>query len=536
MASKDLNINVTPFSGEGNAKIWLNKFEKVSKLRKWKEEDKILHFSLALINKAEQWFYSLEEESQNNFDKAVESFQQRFFQSEVSRPKLIRQFLASVQEDGSDVISYIEKVQTLGAELGRSQEEIKDVVVNGLCPDIRKFVLSKEAQSLKEIVKYGKMFESMEQEGTNNTELFNKVAALQQELEELRKQTSSASTHVNIVKTGQSNSKWIQRNQQKRGNPSGIQCRHCGTDFLKTHNAKIDCGKGCLELEGGIAVVGFLQPSQEKSNLARVLNNINISPRSVSTIKVTTSKNCTGINLLEPLSSLPSKLHIMGARSVSTVKKNSTVYQVLNPTNKMVELKAKQPIAMVKQIEQNQIFDDLPLQDGSNKVTPVSSISTKTNNTDSANVQKAKDIGISIENSDLTTEQKNKLLSFLGKNRDVFAKDMSELGTTNLYFHEIDTGEAKPIKQRFYRTSPGAKREIENQTKEMLDNDIIEEANTPWQSPVVLVKKASGEYRFAIDYRKVNQVTKPISFPIPRFEDISDTIGQAKAKFYSSLD
>ena len=74
---------------------------------------------------------------------------------------------------------------------------------------------------------------------------------------------------------------------------------------------------------------------------------------------------------------------------------------------------------------------------------------------------------------------------------------------------KIDTGDAKPIRQRFYRTNPKQRAEIDRQVQEMLKNNIIEPSNSEWSSPVVLVKKKCGTFRFTIYFRKVNEVTKP---------------------------
>lgn len=57
---------------------------------------------------------------------------------------------------------------------------------------------------------------------------------------------------------------------------------------------------------------------------------------------------------------------------------------------------------------------------------------------------------------------------------------------------------------------------------------------------MVLVKKSdtndTGEYRFAVDYRKLNKVTKPIAFPISRLSNMLDAIGEANPMYLSSLD
>jgi hypothetical protein len=43
----------------------------------------------------------------------------------------------------------------------------------------------------------------------------------------------------------------------------------------------------------------------------------------------------------------------------------------------------------------------------------------------------------------------------------------------------------------------------------MLENNIITPSTSAWFSPVILVRKQCGTYRFAVDYRKLNKITKP---------------------------
>ena len=79
-------------------------------------------------------------------------------------------------------------------------------------------------------------------------------------------------------------------------------------------------------------------------------------------------------------------------------------------------------------------------------------------------------------------------------------------------------------------------REIQKQIDEMLKNDIIEHSTSEYSFPIVLVKKKNGEFRFAIDYRKLNAVTQPITYPLPRLDDVFDANGQANATIYTKLD
>lgn len=70
----------------------------------------------------------------------------------------------------------------------------------------------------------------------------------------------------------------------------------------------------------------------------------------------------------------------------------------------------------------------------------------------------------------------------------------------------------------------------------MLDNDIIQPSNSKWHLPVVLVKKKNNTFRFACDYRALNKITVPMSFPLPHIESVFDTVGEAKAAYFTNLD
>ncbi|XP_038047480.1 uncharacterized protein K02A2.6-like [Patiria miniata] len=71
----------------------------------------------------------------------------------------------------------------------------------------------------------------------------------------------------------------------------------------------------------------------------------------------------------------------------------------------------------------------------------------------------------------------------------------------------------------------------------MLDNNIINESTSSWSFPVCIVPKAGkNEYRFAIDFRKLNEITARDNFPLPNINDTLDSLGLAKPQYFTTLD
>jgi len=68
----------------------------------------------------------------------------------------------------------------------------------------------------------------------------------------------------------------------------------------------------------------------------------------------------------------------------------------------------------------------------------------------------------------------------------------------------------------------------------MLEVGVIERSNSEWASPVCLVKKKNGTYRFCIDYRRVNAVSRKDAFPIPDIQDALDNL--RGSKYYITMD
>ena len=107
-------------------------------------------------------------------------------------------------------------------------------------------------------------------------------------------------------------------------------------------------------------------------------------------------------------------------------------------------------------------------------------------------------------------------------------------GRTDLATHRIETCDARPVRAYRKPLSPIDIAEIDKQLDEMLANGIVSPSESSWSSPVLLVNKSDGTKRFAIDFRRLNAVTRKIVTPMPLQTEFFDRLG--KAKFITTLD
>ncbi|CAL9692669.1 unnamed protein product [Knipowitschia caucasica] len=130
--------------------------------------------------------------------------------------------------------------------------------------------------------------------------------------------------------------------------------------------------------------------------------------------------------------------------------------------------------------------------------------------------------------------QKEQLRHLLDRYVDIFAARDEDCTQTRLVQHSIDTGSAPPIRLRPHRLALSKRQLAEDMIHKMLAAGIIEPSSSPWAAPVVLVRKRLGGWRFCVDYRRLNAVTKKDSYPLPRIDDALDYI--SGSSWFSSLD
>lgn len=134
----------------------------------------------------------------------------------------------------------------------------------------------------------------------------------------------------------------------------------------------------------------------------------------------------------------------------------------------------------------------------------------------------------------LDPHQLEPLRSLLAEFQDTFAKSSTVIGRCSVAQHRINVNEHPPIRQAARRLPLHGREEVAKLVEDMKTSDVIEFSSSPWASPIVLVNKKDGTKRFCIDYRRLNDVTKKDSYPLPRIEDMLDMV--AGALWFSTID
>ena len=202
------------------------------------------------------------------------------------------------------------------------------------------------------------------------------------------------------------------------------------------------------------------------------------------------------------------------------------VARCLNLTNQPMMLKAGTTIGTFTGVEKEQVEDFQPLTlcevkyIGTTQVTEVPD--------QLAELYEAAKSGCE------ESLQSRKLARLLMEYSTVFSTGDGDVGQTTLVQHSILVEKGTlPIRQLPHWLGP-EEAETKRKVTELLEKRLIEPAERAWSSPVVLVRKKDSNWRFCVDYKRLNAVTQKDAYRLSRIDDSLDAL--SGSKFLSAID
>ena len=303
-----------------------------------------------------------------------------------------------------------------------------------------------------------------------------------------------------------------------------------GNDFLKPHGCNIDYKHNCVRIDN--VSVYYKEVGDETSACrVEVSQTVTIPAGEQVILNATLKKRgkCSSDGMIHSTEQFLKKTGLMIGKSLVTSHNKSVPLRVLNLTDEPKTLFKGTNAGIYHPV--SEVIDDPDI---------MAHMIANTTIGDATHISKHQTLPEHVnrvfENSQehLTDSQKDLVKSLLYEYKDIFAKDDHDLGRTSQAVHTIDTGDARPIRQAPRRLPIHQKQEAEAPIANMLKRGVIEESNSPWASPIVLVKKKDGSTRFCVDYRKINEVTRKDAYPLPRIEESLDAL--SGAVWFSTLD
>jgi hypothetical protein len=141
--------------------------------------------------------------------------------------------------------------------------------------------------------------------------------------------------------------------------------------------------------------------------------------------------------------------------------------------------------------------------------------------------------------SKVNNKQKQQLKDLVKEYSDCFVNPKTKkLGLTDLISCNIETKPGTVPQHRYpYRTAPEMREKLQETVEGQVEQGLIEETvDGAWASPALLVKKPNGGLRMVIDFRALNAATVDKILRTPRLDDVLDSVGETKPKFFSVLD
>ena len=224
--------------------------------------------------------------------------------------------------------------------------------------------------------------------------------------------------------------------------------------------------------------------------------------------------------VFEPFKDKLASLGVIAASAIVKIQDGKLPMRLINIKEETVKLFKNTTVGFVykyesEQCEQMRLINeydrDIKLKENENEVSHIQSLFDQIDS-----------------NNQLTAVEKKECKELISEYKDCFAVNKQDIGHTTLAKHEIRLQRNAPI-QRTYRKIPyGLEKQVDEEVNKLLEDGMIRESNSPWNSPLVMVKKRTGDFRVCVDFRRINALTLKPTFYIPDCNELFDCLGEAK--------
>lgn len=222
---------------------------------------------------------------------------------------------------------------------------------------------------------------------------------------------------------------------------------------------------------------------------------------------------------------------VMVAETLGRVVNGRYPVLLLNPYDSEIMLPKNTMLGELEQIDENKA----EFVRTSFEYAQFMRIDEQKNSNDSEVSMPLSENPITLEHLDCPPKLKSRLLKFLQSRRDVLSLPGEPLGRTHLIKQDIKLEPGTvPIYTRQYPTPVGQAPALDQAVDEMLEANVIRPTYSPWNSPIILVRKSDGSFRPCVDFRKLNSVTISDKFPLPRITELLQSL--AGSKVFTNLD
>ncbi|GET66927.1 DDE-type integrase/transposase/recombinase [Rhizophagus irregularis DAOM 181602=DAOM 197198] len=276
-------------------------------------------------------------------------------------------------------------------------------------------------------------------------------------------------------------------------------------------------------------------PIIEKSDIRFIMaNGIRVASKGKIEITIEINENTEMKIIMDVIESVEKEL-ILG-NDVLREKKGIIDYNektlILREDGKDIEI----PIEYEnndENINDDNDSDDSENEDSENEYEETRKLLSLGHN-DGETLKMHKDWTDEIKYKDLEKLQEIELKDLVKEYEDICIYGDKKISKTNIVKCNIRLKDETPINQKAYRESTENREIIKREIDKMLKEGIIQESCSPWSSPVVIVNKKTGDKRFCIDFRKINQMTITDAYPLPRIDDLLEKF--RVAKWFTTID